>query len=150
MPDRALLPEAVEMMRLEIIGAARDCDIDRLASLALGGPTEFFYGIGYIGDPREFWRQAEAEGEEPMRLLVCLFALVVESAHPADDGLALFIWPDAATVAWSDIPPHNKGELRECIGDERYNSADLHSEYLGPRITIDESGDWVSFVLGGD
>jgi hypothetical protein len=137
-------------MRREIIEAALACDIDRLAVLALDGPTDFFYGIGYIGDPRGFWLQAEAEGRQPMRLLVCLFSLLVNSGAPVEGEPTVFIWPDAATIAWSEIPAHNKDALRECIGAEPFNSANLNSEYLGPRIAIDETGDWRFFVLGGD
>lgn len=149
MPDRALLPNAVEAMRYDIIEAAMGCDLDRLAALALDGPTDFFYGIGYIGDPREFWFRAEAEGREPLRLLVCLFSLLVNTA-PVEDGPTLFIWPDAMTIPWSELPASSKQALRECIGDERFNAAEVNSEYLGPRIFIDETGDWVAFVLGGD
>ena len=85
-----------------------------------------------------------------MRLLVCLTGLLGLSEEAVEGELRLFIWPGAATVAWSELPAASKDDLRECIGAEALNWANLHSEYGGPRIAIDETGDWIYFVLGGD
>jgi len=64
------LPEAVSAMRMRIIDAARACDYEKLAELALAGDSTFTYSFGDGGQPAAFWREAEAEGRAPLRSLV--------------------------------------------------------------------------------
>jgi hypothetical protein len=137
-------------MRQAIAEAAVACDLQRLVALALDGPEDFFYGIGYIGDPSDFWYQREVEGEEPMRLLVCLLNLPYAPTSILEDGATWYKWPTASEVPWAELTESERDALRVCIGEDRYYWAELYSEYLGPRLTISGSGDWLSFILGGD
>jgi hypothetical protein len=145
---RSELPDAVSRTRLAIIEAARACDYDRLAQLALAGDSQFTYSFGGQGRPAAFWREAEAAGQAPLRTLVEL--LDGPSAIREAGGTTQYLWPVAyAFERWEDVPASAKEDLRRLYGDEDLRRFEQFGSYVGERVAITESGDWIFFV-GGD
>ena len=56
------LPEAVAVIRREIVEAAVACDFDALAELARRGDARFTHSFGGGDDPAAAWRQDETAG----------------------------------------------------------------------------------------
>lgn len=142
------LPEAVSTMRMAIIDAARACDYEKLAALALAGDSSFTYSFGGDGSPAAFWRQAEAAGQAPLRTLVELLDGPPATRDTA--GTTQYLWPVAyAFERWDDVPPSARQELRRIYGDDDLRRFQQFGSYVGHRVGITESGDWIFFV-GGD
>ena len=142
------LPEPVSTTRMAIIDAARACDYDRLAELALAGDSTFTYSFGGGGRPAAFWREAEAAGQAPLRTLVEL--LDGPSATRGSGGTTQYLWPAAyAFERWEDVPASAREDLRRMYGDDDLLRFEQFGSYVGHRVGITESGDWIFFV-GGD
>ena len=145
---RPELPQAVSKMRMAIIDAARACDYDKLAQLALAGDGPFTYSFGGGGRPAAFWKEAEAAGKAPLRLLVEL--LDGPSATRNVGGTTQYLWPAAyAFERWEDVPTSAREDLRRMYGDDDLRRFAEFGSYAGHRVGITESGDWIFFV-GGD
>lgn len=145
---QAVLPQPVSAMRMAIIDAARACDYDKLAELALGGNGTFTYSFGGGGRPAAFWREGEAAGQAPLRLLVEL--LNGPSATRDAGGTAQFVWPAAyAFERWDDVPVPAREDVGRIYSEEDLRQFEQFGSYLGHRVGITESGDWI-FYVGGD
>lgn len=148
LPQQSGLPEAVADMRREIASAAVACDFNRLADLATDGSGEFTYSFGVQGDPAGYWRKLEEEpGSRPMLYLA---GLLKRSYGRRDvSGGAHFIWPAAFTYEdWDGVPEEIKQELKPLYGEMEFSNFDRFGSYIGYRIGIDQSGNWLSFVAG--
>ena len=142
------LPQPVSNMRMAIIDAARACDFDKLAELALAGDGTFTYSFGGGGRPAAFWREAEAAGQAPLRLLVEL--LDGPPATRQVEGSTQYLWPAAyGFERWQDVPASAREDLRRMYGDDDLRRFAQFGSYTGHRVGITESGDWIFFV-GGD
>jgi hypothetical protein len=141
------LPAAVSDTRMAIIEAARACDYDRLAEVALAGDSRFTYSFGGSGRPAAFWREAEAAGRAPLRMLVEL--LDGPAATRDAGGTTQYVWPAAyAFETWSEVPPSAREELRRIYGEDDLRRFEQFGSYVGHRVGITESGDWIFFVAG--
>jgi hypothetical protein len=142
------LPQAVSNMRKAIIDAARACDYDKLAQLALAGDGTFTYSFGGGDRPAAFWREAEAAGQAPLRLLVEL--LDGPSATRDVGRTTQYLWPAAyGFERWEDVPASAREDLRRMYTDDDLRRFAKFGSYAGHRVGITESGDWIFFV-GGD
>ena len=142
------LPAAVSDMRRAIIDAARACDYDKLAELALAGGGAFTYSFGGGGEPAAFWKEAEAAAQAPLRMLVEL--LDGPSATRDAGGTTQYLWPAAyAFERWEDVPAPAREDLRRMYGDDDLQRFAQFGSYVGYRVGITETGDWIFFV-GGD
>ena len=142
------LPQAVSDMRMAIIDAARACDYDKLAQLALSGDGTFTYSFGGEGRPAAFWRDAEAAGQAPLRLLVEL--LDGPAATREVEGSTQYLWPAAYVFErWEDVPTSVREDLRRMYDDDDLRRFAQFGSYAGHRVGITDSGDWIFFV-GGD
>ncbi len=145
---RPELPEAVSATRMAIIEAARACDYDKLAQLARAGDSPFTYSFGGGGRPAAFWREAEAAGQAPLRMLVEL--LDGPAAIREAGGTTQYLWPAAyAFERWEDVPASAREDLRRMYGDDDLRRFEQFGSYVGHRVGITENGDWIFFV-GGD
>lgn len=144
---QAELPEHVSAIRKEIIQAATACDYTRLAELALAGDGTFTFSFGGGEGPAQFWREAEATGQEPLRLLVELFSGPFGTRSV--DGGTQYVWPSAhAFETWDDVPPVARDHLRSIYDEETLGRFERFGSYLGHRIGITDSGDWIFYVAG--
>ena len=142
------IPEAVSAMRMRIIEAARACDYEKLAELALAGDSAFTYSFGGEGRPAAFWREAEAHGRPVLRSLVEI--LDGPFATRSVDGTTQYLWPSAYGVErLENVPPAAREELRRIYGEEELRRFERFGSYVGDRVGITGSGDWTFFV-GGD
>lgn len=72
------------------------------------------------------------------------------SAARSVDGTTQYLWPSAcAFERWEDVPASAREDLRRLYGDEDFRRFEQFGSYVGHRIGITESGDWIFFV-GGD
>jgi len=142
------LPQAVSATRMAIIEAARACDYDKLVELALAGDSQFTYSFGGGDRPAAFWREAEAAGRAPLRMLVEL--LDGPSAIRDAAGTTQYLWPAAyAFESWEKVLPSARDDLRRIYGEEDLRRFEQFGSYVGHRVGITRSGDWIFFV-GGD
>ncbi len=142
------LPEVVSAIRTRIMEAARACDYEKLAELALAGDSTFTYSFGGGGRPAAFWREAEAQGRPVLRSLVEI--LDGPFATRSVDGTTQYLWPSAyAFERWEDVSPAAREELRRVYGEEELRRFEQFGSYVGDRVGITDSGDWIFFV-GGD
>lgn len=144
-----LSPEAAATRRA-ILSAAVACDYDALEKIAKDSPA-FTYSFGDSGDPAGYWRQAEEDGEEVMRLLVTVLNTpnTLHGVSAADgSGERAYSWPAVAGVLeptdedWQDVIDAGLA-TEEAV--ERYKK---RGGYYGWRTQITASGDWTAFVAG--
>lgn len=148
LPPQSGLPEAVAHMRHEIAKAAVACDFSRLGELAAEGTGEFTYSFGDQGDPAGYWRRQE---EEPgSRTMLYLAGLLKRSYGRQDvSGGTHFVWPSAFTYEnWNEVPEEMKQELKPLYGEMEFSDFERFGGYVGYRIGIDQSGNWLFFLAG--
>lgn len=133
------LPPAVAERRKEILTAAAECDIDALANI--DDPNVSF---GREVDPKVFWRNAESNGEQPLRRLVAVLDLPYAIAANGD-----YVWPAAfARPSWDAVTHDERGALRALYDDEALSAFARFGSYYGLRVGISPGGTWQFFVAG--
>jgi hypothetical protein len=142
-PDRqsqAGLPDAVAVVREEIVTAARACDWERLAGYAAPGFVSSFGGGDFEDVVGDYGRL-----EILLRLLNTPFGVVEQPG-----GDRIFVWPSAfAYETWDEVPEEDVRALESIYGPGEVESKIARYEsYLGWRIGITEQGDWLYFVAG--
>jgi hypothetical protein len=141
------LPELVSEIRMQIIQAASACDYSRLAELALAGDSTFSFSFGGGEEPADFWRAAEGSGEAPLRLLVEL--LDGPFGTRSVDGVTQYLWPSAyAYERWDDVPQVARDHVADVYDEETLARFEQFGSYLGHRVGITGTGDWVFYIAG--
>lgn len=143
LPDQPELPEPVVELRKDIDAAAEACDYNRLETLARAGDGQFTASFGGAGSPAQFWRQEEAAGREPIRMLRMVLRL-----QPASSGDQV-AWPAAfARDSWDEITAEEREELRSLYDERDMRSFEQFGAYAGHRVVVTAEGDWQAFVAG--
>ena len=141
------LPAPVAATRRRIVEAATQCDLTALARLARAGSSQFTYSFGGGTDPASYWRQEEAAGREPLRLLVELLDRPYRQVQVA--GSSQLVWPSAfAYDDWASVPAEDREALRPVYDEEDFAGFAEFGAYVGHRIGIAPDGDWLFFVAG--
>jgi hypothetical protein len=141
------LPDRVEEVRQAIAEAAVRCEYGRLAALAREGGEQFTFTFGDADDPAQYWRREEAIGGEPMKFLVGMLERPYGQVSAGD--LILYVWPSAATYpSWAEVSPEARNALRPLYGDQDFQQFAQFGSYIGYRVGITETGDWLYFVAG--
>jgi hypothetical protein len=140
------LPGPVAATRQAIAEAARACDYRRLADLAAAGNNEFSFTFGAAQDPAEYWRQAEAGNQQPLRFLVELLA----RPYRADLRQApVYVWPSAfGFPTWAEVPEADRQALKPLYGDDDLSGFQAFGSYIGYRVGISPDGEWLFFIAG--
>lgn len=144
------LPAAVSEVRAAIVEAATSCDMDRLAGLT---SVDFTCSFGDGGDPAGFWSKAETDSAatgtvSPLALLVRVLD-VPYGAVDTGDGSTICVWPSAhAYSTWEETPQADREALLMVYGAEDPVDFERSGGYLGYRVGIRDSGEWVFFVAG--
>lgn len=147
LPEAAGLPAPVERRREQVHEAARACDYRQLEDLALAGSGEFTASFGGAASPAAFWRQEEAAGREPLRMLAEVLRL--EHATTAVGGEQRYVWPRAfARPSWDEVPEQERDELRSLYSERDLQAFEQFGAYAGHRVVITADGDWQVFVAG--
>ena len=133
--DATALPDAVEETRRGLLEAAQSGDVDALEpfvtdrlSYSFGGPVE--------GGAIEYFKQLEAQGQDPLGTLAKLLQL------PSTLAQGNYVWPWVYTVQASDLTDYEKQLLGEFADDFAGQT------YLGYRVGIAPDGTWIFFVAG--
>lgn len=142
------LPAAAAVTREAIVEAAVGCDYQALADLGDAGTQPFTYSFGDDGRPAAFWQQQEADGVPVLRFLVEMLRRPVASREVT--ATTQYVWPSAyAYESWAEVPRADREALRPVYGDEALGRFAQFGSYLGYRVAISASGEWLFFV-GGD
>lgn len=139
-PARPPLPPEVETMRGRIIAAAVACDYTALARLGHEKGEGFSFTFGNGSDAALYWREREAHGDPVLARMVRVLDL------PYAHNAGMFAWPSV----YQTTPNAADWRLLEGL----YPEETLHrwreqNNYLGLRVGIQESGDWL-FAVAGD
>lgn len=128
-------PEPVRKTQEALLAAAQSGDVDALApyvtdrlSYSFGGPVE--------GGAIAYWKQLEADGDDPLGTLVKVLSL------PWTLAQGNYVWPWVYTVPQSDLTDYEKQLLGDLADDFDGTT------YLGWRAGIAPDGTWVFFVAG--
>jgi hypothetical protein len=128
-------PEPVRRTQEGLLEAAQSGEVDALApyvtdrlSYSFGGPVE--------GGAIAYWKQLEAEGEDPLGTLVKVLSL------PWTLAQGNYVWPWVYTVPRSDLTDYETQLLGDLADD--FDG----STYLGWRAGIAPDGTWIFFVAG--
>ena len=142
LPAEPELPPSVAATRAAIARAAVACDYAALDSLAAS--SDFSYSFGDGGAPADYWREAEAAGEQPLWYLVRTLALPSfrEQYDPAEPPL--FVWPSVFT----DEPTEEDWAALEGVYSIEEIEAYREIGFIGYRVGIAEDGTWKFFVAG--
>jgi hypothetical protein len=141
------LPPPVAERRDEIAAAAEACDFAGLAELAEAGSDRFSFTFGGSDDPGRHWREQEVAGEQPLRLLAELLERPFATTELS--GEELYVWPSAATYpSWKAVPAAARDALRPLYGPDDFEDFAGFGSYIGYRVGITASGDWIYFVAG--
>lgn len=139
--DVAGVPPVVAATAQRIHEAALARDFDTLAGLM--DPNIFVYNLDDGSDPIPAWRNDPS--------ILDTIALVLEMPPvPLDvEGMGRFyVWPYLAHDDLTDPTPEQLRDL-ERLGVSP-DDVQAFGGYLGPRLSIDETGLWRNFVVGGD
>lgn len=86
-------------------------------------------------------------GPDPMRYLAVLLKRPYESREVG--GATQYLWPAAFTYeSWDAVPQEQKEALRPLYNEVNFSEFDRFGGYLGYRVGINDSGDWLFFVAG--
>jgi hypothetical protein len=142
------LPEAVAATRAGIYAAAHACDWAALQALADAGDDPFQATLG--GGDVDLLRQEESQG---IPVLADIMAHLNLAYRFPVEGVSGYMWPSAVDLTTPDgegIPADEYAALLEV-----YTVDDLEAmfeglgSYVGMRVGIDETGEWL-FVVTGD
>jgi len=128
-------PEPVRRTQEGLLEAAQSGQVDALApyvterlSYSFGGPVE--------GGAIAYWKQLEADGEDPLGTLVEVLSM------PWTLAQGNYVWPWVYTVPRSDLTDYETQLLGELADDFDGTT------YLGWRSGIAPDGTWIFFVAG--
>jgi hypothetical protein len=138
LPAQEGLPEPVAAKREAIFGAAVACDYEGLAALA---PEGLRFSFGDETDAAEYWRQLEAQGEDPMAKLARILTLPY-----GRDEAENYAWPSAHGPSPTDEDWEAVVGLYPRAQVEEMRMAGVG--YLGYRVGITPAGEWIYFVAG--
>jgi len=130
-------------MRSQIFEAAMSCDYGALERLALLGSSDFTFTFGGgEGGPADYWRLAEEEGEGLLAELVTILNM------PYGNTGGMLVWPFAHALDFQNLTPDQEALLAQYFHPDDIQDWKELGGYLGYRVGISESGDWMFFVAG--
>lgn len=147
------LPDPVAEMRHRLIALALICDFDALGNLVAAGADENSDSLGGVEpEPAVRWRELERTGDhEPLANLIRILSLDPGTIE-VDDASAetVYVWP---AVAAREAPSRKDWAAMTSVFDKglveqlRRRSERVGLGYLGWRVAINSSGDWVYYAL---
>ncbi len=138
------LPDQVGAMYVNILQAASLCDFTTLDELALEGEFSYNFDEGFAG----MFRQAEAAGSPEVRLISQVLGLPYGTVDAGDE--TIYVWPEVATYdSWDQVTVEEQNQLSFVYDFPEQQQFAGFGAYIGLRVGITESGDWV-FVATGD
>jgi hypothetical protein len=133
--DATALPDTVEETRRGLLEAAESGDVEALEPFVTDR-LSYTFGEPVDGGAIEYFRQLEAEGQDPLGTLAKLLQLPFTLAQ------GNYVWPWVYTVPATDLTDYEKQLLGEFADDF------AGTTYLGYRAGIAPDGTWIFFVAG--
>jgi hypothetical protein len=133
--DATALPDEVEETRLGLLAAAQSGDVEALEPFVTDR-LSYTFGEPVEGGAIEYFRQLEAQGQDPLGTLAKLLQLPYTLAQ------GNYVWPWVYSVQAPDLTDYEKqllGEFADDFADQTY---------LGYRVGIAPDGTWIFFVAG--
>ncbi|NNC79516.1 MAG: hypothetical protein HKN94_05130 [Acidimicrobiales bacterium] len=143
------LPDEVSSVRRFVINAAIACDYAELSALM----GESFYAADGGGDAIELWKAQEANGVDPMAILVGTLSMPHKEIT-SDDGPedasgphTYTVWPSAAAYGiWSETPEADRAALTDIYSAEELAQFEELGYYAGYVVGIEHPGSWQYFT----
>jgi len=144
--DEPGLPAPVDDMRRRIVDAALACDFERLAALAIPGGFEWTWDPRVTEGPAEFWAERDPAIGTLRRLLRLL---EFPAGVRREVGVEIYAWPAVAAYDdWASAPEADRAALGGLFTPEDMERFELENYYLGSRVFIDATGNWLGYVPG--
>ena len=147
--NAADLPEAVRLMREQLIAAAKSGDIERLRPLMQEQPEPPSVAFGDPGDPINYLKAlaSDADGREVLAILL----EVLESGfvHVGQGtGEEFYVWPYFAQYPLDTLTPEQLVELFTLLTAADYEDMRSYGTYTFFRVGIAPDGRWLFFLAG--
>jgi hypothetical protein len=145
-PNLTGVPPDVAAIAQRIYDAARAKDFDALAELL--DPNTFIYNLGDASDPIPEWRANPSE----LDLMVAILEMPPTSREIGPGYGTFFFWPYLVNSDFSSLTPLELADLNALgYSDEEIQlMIDGDAGYQGPRLAIDENGEWRNFLTVGE
>jgi hypothetical protein len=145
-PNLTGVPPDVAATAQRIYDAARAKDFDALAELL--DPNTFIYNLGDASDPIPEWRANPSE----LDLMVAILEMPPTSREIGPGYGTFFFWPYLVNSDFSSLTPLELADLNALgYSDEEIQlMIDGDAGYQGPRLAIDENGEWRNFLTVGE
>jgi len=139
------LPPDVAVMGQRIYDAARAGDVDGLGELL--DPMTFIYNMSDGSDPTPEWRENPSE----LDLMVAILEMPWTSREIEGEG-TFYFWPYLVNSDLDALIPEEREDLKSLgyTDEEIQLMIDGGTGYQGPRLAIDENGEWRNFITVGE
>lgn len=144
-PDVVGLPPDVAVMAQRIYDAAQAGDVDGLGELL--DPMTFIYNMSDGSDPTPEWRENPSE----LDLMVAILEMPWTSREIEGEG-TFYFWPYLVNSDLDALIPEEREDLKSLgyTDEEIQLMIDGGTGYQGPRLAIDENGEWRNFITVGE
>ena len=145
-PNLTDVPPDVAATAQSIYDAAAAKDFDALAELL--DPNTFIYNLGDASDPIPEWRSNPSE----LDLMVAILEMP-PTTRDIGPGYGIFtFWPYLVNSDFGNLSPAERADLAALgYSDEEIQlMIDGGTGYQGPRLAIDENGEWRNFITVGE
>jgi hypothetical protein len=145
-PNLTDLPPDVAATAQRIYDAAKAKDFDALAELI--DPNTFIYNLGDASDPIPEWRADPSV----LDLMVAILEMPPTTRDIGPGYGTFYFWPYLVNSDLADLTPQELADLAS-LG---YSDEDIQlmidggTGYQGPRLAIDENGEWRNFLTVGE
>ncbi|HEX5902584.1 MAG TPA: hypothetical protein VF028_05665 [Actinomycetota bacterium] len=140
------VPPDVAATAQQIYDAAKAKDFDALAELL--DPVTFIYNLGDASDPIPEWRANPSE----LDVMVEILEMPPTSREIGPGYGTYYFWPYLVNSDFENLTPQERADLA-ALG---YSDEDITliidggTGYQGPRLAIDENGEWRNFITVGE
>jgi hypothetical protein len=145
-PNLTGVPPDVAATAQRIYDAAKAKDFDALAELI--DPNTFVYNLDDGSDPIPAWRADPSE----LDVMVAILEMPPTSRDIGEGYGTFSFWPYLVNSDFSALMPQERADLAALgYSDEEIQlMSDGGAGYQGPRLAIDEDGQWRNFITVGE
>jgi hypothetical protein len=145
-PDVTGVPPDVAVTAQQIYDAAKAKDFDALAELL--DPNTFIYNLGDASNPIPEWRADPSV----LDLMVAILEMPPTSRDIGPGYGTFYFWPYLVNSDLENLTPEERADLASLgYSDEEIQlMIDGGAGYQGPRLAIDENGEWRNFITVGE
>lgn len=141
-PPQEGLPEIIEAKRQEIYKATLTRDFDALASVATT-PFKYTFGENVEGGLAQYLKDAEKNNK------VSVFDTIpILLTLPYKKDGNMYIWPAFFTKSAEEWTDEDVSLMQSFLTDEEIEGFRKFGAYIGYRIGINETGEWIYFIAG--